>query len=406
MKNPSQVKIGLIGNMNNNHFAIMRYLRDLGYDAYLLLYQNDGRGVNSHFNPENDTWQLNKWKKFIIRTKLYNGGFKAFKYFFMPSYVKKIFNSYDIIIGNGFAPSYAFFSRSKLDLFIPYSTGVEFLKQTNHKNITGIIKSFIYRKIQEIGISNYTERAVIYDISEKHIKYIKKCNVKIENIGIPMVYVENNISEHAIENVGVKRFEKKSKNLDLILFSHVSHIWKKDSFNPGFSNSKRNHILINGFAKYINNYKHKSYKAKLFLVEYGHDIQSSKELIKSHNIEQNVVWLPLMSRKNILRILEKVSLGCGELGGIIWGGTGWEFISKGVPFFQRIDIDNKTFFEATGTPMPQILNVKSENEISKILLDFEKNPTKYYDKGKQLKKWFNNYNGINLVRKYADMLSI
>ena len=91
--------------------------------------------------------------------------------------------------------------------------------------------------------------------TEKHIKHIKKCNVKIENIGIPMVYVENNISEHAIENVGVKKFEKKSKNLDLILFSHVSHIWKKDSFNPGFSNSKRNHILINGFAKYINNYK-------------------------------------------------------------------------------------------------------------------------------------------------------
>lgn len=405
MKNPSQVKIGLIGNMNNNHFAIMRYLRDLGYDAYLLLYQNDGTGANSHFNPENDTWQLNKWKKFIIRTKLYNGGFKALKYFFMPSYVKKIFNSYDIIIGNGFAPSYAFFSRSKLDLFIPYDVGVEFIKETNPKNIIGIIKSYIYRKIQEIGISNYTERAVIYDVNE-NIKYIKNCNIKIENIGIPMVYIENNISKYYSQNVGIKKFEKKSKNLDLILFSHVSHIWKKESFYPGFYDFKRNNILINGFAKYINKYKHKNYNAKLFLVEYGPDIQSSKELIKSHNIEQYVVWLPLMSRKNILRILEKVSIGCSELGGIMWGGTGWEFISKGVPFFQRIDIDNKIFLKTTGTPMPEILNVKSENEISKILLDFEKNPKKYNDKRIQLKKWFNKYNGINLVRKYTNILSI
>ena len=48
------MKIALLGNMNNNHFALLRYLRDVNIDAYLLLYIEDGKGANSHFKPEND----------------------------------------------------------------------------------------------------------------------------------------------------------------------------------------------------------------------------------------------------------------------------------------------------------------------------------------------------------------
>lgn len=46
------MKIGLIGNMNNNNFALMRYFRDLGADAHLLLYANDGQGSLSNFRAE------------------------------------------------------------------------------------------------------------------------------------------------------------------------------------------------------------------------------------------------------------------------------------------------------------------------------------------------------------------
>ena len=52
------MKIALIGNMNNNNFALMRYFRILGADAHLLLYSNDGKGELSHFKPECDTWDI------------------------------------------------------------------------------------------------------------------------------------------------------------------------------------------------------------------------------------------------------------------------------------------------------------------------------------------------------------
>ena len=38
------MKIALLGNMNNNNFALLRYFRDLGFDAHLLLFKNDGTG--------------------------------------------------------------------------------------------------------------------------------------------------------------------------------------------------------------------------------------------------------------------------------------------------------------------------------------------------------------------------
>ena len=36
------MRLGILGNMNNNHFSLMRYMRDLGIDAHLLLYSDDG----------------------------------------------------------------------------------------------------------------------------------------------------------------------------------------------------------------------------------------------------------------------------------------------------------------------------------------------------------------------------
>ena len=48
------MKIALLGNMNNNHFAIARYLRDQGFDAHVLLFDDE----YNHFLPSCDTYSL------------------------------------------------------------------------------------------------------------------------------------------------------------------------------------------------------------------------------------------------------------------------------------------------------------------------------------------------------------
>ena len=44
------MKIGILGNMNNNGNNLVQYLREAGADAHLLLYENEA----VHFTPDAD----------------------------------------------------------------------------------------------------------------------------------------------------------------------------------------------------------------------------------------------------------------------------------------------------------------------------------------------------------------
>ena len=131
--------------MNNAGFCILRYFRDLGADAHLLLYSNDGQDSLSHFKPECDTWEIERWATFIRQTEIPNTVFSGLPpplsgLVSLRSYlksrlgsqvdyvasaskeiIKKTYTGYDKYIGNGIAP--AMFSKAGLvlDIFYPYS---------------------------------------------------------------------------------------------------------------------------------------------------------------------------------------------------------------------------------------------------------------------------------------------
>ena len=180
----------------------------------------------------------------------------------------------------------------------------------------------------------------------------------------------------------------------------MAHIWKNIPNN--FYDVKKNNILIEGFAKYVKTNKSNNYTVKLFLVDYGPDVLHSKNLIKKLHIEAYVTWLPKMSRKEIMLLLEYVSLGCSELGGLLWGGIGWEFLSKGVPFFHYLENSKDAFPNST---IPQFLNVQTSEDIAVHLYNYEISPEKYKKMGKSSKEWFYKYNGEGLVIKYMDFLN-
>ncbi|RMG40019.1 MAG: hypothetical protein D6732_03485, partial [Methanobacteriota archaeon] len=52
MKSGAPIKVALIDNMNNNFFALGRYLRDLGLDVDLYEVPN----ALPHFRPQCDTF--------------------------------------------------------------------------------------------------------------------------------------------------------------------------------------------------------------------------------------------------------------------------------------------------------------------------------------------------------------
>ena len=138
------MKIGLIGNMNNNSFALMRHLRDLGSDAHLLLFANDGaEDNNEYFRPDADTWEYQKWSKFVHQTKIPNAPIAAFNFPFSNVFelsarlkglnnipkldyqvgpvskkiIRRSLESYDRLIGCGISPAALHRVGKRLDYF-------------------------------------------------------------------------------------------------------------------------------------------------------------------------------------------------------------------------------------------------------------------------------------------------
>lgn len=145
------MKVAFIGNMNNNNFALMRYFRDIGIDAHLLLTLDDGKNTLTHFTPDADTWEIERWSPYIHQTIIPNATFAAldgplnaflkiylnFKSFFYPQaqtldpvtreQILIAFSEYDKLVGSGIMPAVLLRINRGLDLFYPYSTGIEFL---------------------------------------------------------------------------------------------------------------------------------------------------------------------------------------------------------------------------------------------------------------------------------------
>ncbi|MCX6266796.1 MAG: hypothetical protein NTW16_05490 [Bacteroidetes bacterium] len=389
------MKIALWGNMNNNFFSLLRYLRNLGLDARLFLYKNE----STHFLPENDSWELEKWTPYIIQTDLINGLSKSdiSMLFVSPSRILKYFNGFDIIIGCGSAPIYLHKVRLKLDIFIPYGSGVEFTSVSLRFNL-----KFIGCLIEKILQVNAIRKSVVYSISFENetIDTLVRLGQSPLLLGIPMVY--NGGGSNEID-FALSKIMNEFKAHDFILFSHVSHIWKNIPVDWR-SSYTRNDLIIEAFAGFVR--KCKAQSPLLVLFEYGYDIPYSRQLIKDLNISKYVKWLPKMSRKEITPLLEYVDFGCGKVGGTsAWGGVAWEFLSKGVPFFWNLTQSNNEYEKKTGNPFPPgLINVRSSEEITHHLLQYEQNREYYKTLGRNSKIWFDSYGGVGLAIKYKALI--
>lgn len=386
-------RIALIGNMNNNHFTLMRYFRDLGHDAYLFPFKDE----LDHFQPWCDTFEIEKWSPYIKILPFKNGNLKRFLFLSKDEISQEIVG-FDYYIGTGFAPAYFYKSKLKLDIFIPYCVYIEFLVLKRYKtyNLTKRISNSLYYYFQKKGLVNNTK--IILTADKTAIETCNDLHLNYKNVAVPCVYNGEAYDQNPEIDSNILR---KVRNSDLVIFSHVSHNYV--NIDPVLD-IKRNNILIEGFSKYIAIKKLSS--PLLVMTEYGKDVNHSKQLIEKLGISNYVIWLSKMNRKDIFSFLKHADFGGGEFGGLLWGGTGWEFISMGIPFFQYTNLTQEEFQNIVGCPMPSFVNTNSANEIAETLLDFEKNPEKYKKMGKELKEWFNKFNGISLAKEYLNILEI
>jgi hypothetical protein len=424
------MKIALIGNMNNNNFAMMRYFRDLGADAHLLLYANDGKGTLSHFTPEADTWEIERWTPFIHQTEIPNaplaaidaplatlvaigsklrsimGLQKSSVSSVTRGQIRRAYCGYDRLIASGSTPAALARIGRALDVFYPYSMGVEFLGcyEFTSSSLGPWHRQFIYRALrrrQLLGLAR--ARCVVCTDREVTGRILAEFCVPSVHHTIPMVYNREKYPESP-PTPALADALRLIKQAGLSLLHHARLMWKK---NERYSNeehlfsTKNSDWLIRAFAALIAARPHIA--PRLFIVEYGPDVEATKKLVIELGIREYVTWLPKMARRELMWLLRRVSIGVGEFYNsdcMIWGGTGWETLASGKPLLQAFRFKEREFEEIYGYPPPPMLTVQSQADLLKNLIFAVDYPDKTAEIGVQASKWFDTYNGLSLAKKW------
>lgn len=431
------MKIALIGNMNNANFSILRYFHDLGYDANLFLFENDFDNENEHFHWKNDTWDIEKWQNYIFKTNIRNSyaqilSGKNYWYlilylfqkisiffgskgdFFNPGvknigkYLESNFQEYDIIIGSGNLPALFTYSKKlKLSIFYPYSTGVEYInvvfEPETIKSKTFLVKKLMQRS-KEVQIKGIKETNLIYNaemgITNTTLLSLSH-NVKCDFI--PAVYVE---SKPKLNSPQLEKLIRKIESVDFSILMHSRHKWDdqlKHTKQWEENENKNNHWLIKAFRRFKNHFPESN--ARLFLMNYGEHTQKSKNLIEKLNLNNHVIWIEKMPRKELLEIIKKVDLVAGEFysaKNMIWGSTGWEAFACGKAFLNSFKFRDKSFPQIFGVPEPNILKSNSIDEIYESIVFAYLNPEKIIEIENENYLWFKKYIGVNEAKKWID----
>ena len=429
------MKIALLGNMNNNNFALLRYFRDLGFDAHLLLFKNDGTGHSDHFKVESDTFEIKKWKPYIHQTDISDNIICAFNFplswllslrFYIKSkfnknltfappvsrkYLKKLLKNYTHLIGSGITPAMLNRIDKSLTIFFPYAIGVEyygdFVIKSLAKKKSGLISRYIFKKIknaQKKGIKN-SMHIINPERSITEFNLVK-LGIKTKPLFLPLYY--ENLKYGSLNIKKIHSINQKLKNSSFSVISHARLFWKKPSNyseNQWIGQNKNNHRLILAFVKLKRS--RPKLRPLLILFEYGPDVKSTKNLIEKLGINKDVIWLPKMDRKFIYHIISKVDVGIGEFYDIkelTWGLTAAEIMMMGKPVIQAFDYTKNKFMKTFGTTLPPIIAAKTENQIYNQLKILSNSKKKRLQIGKLSKVWFDNNMGIDCAKKWTYLI--
>ena len=153
--------------------------------------------------------------------------------------------------------------------------------------------------------------------------------------------------------------------------------------------------------------QNKEANSLLILFEYGWDFEASKQLVIELGISNKVLWLPIMSRKDLMAWLYFADLGIGEFGeSFLTYGSVLESLSLKKPFLgYRRDED---FLEYYPDLYPMI-SANTADLITQGLEDVFNNPIKYKEMGQKGYEWYMKYaieRPINEIVKLIEAKSI
>lgn len=417
--------LAIVGNQNGNGFSLLRFFREAGVDAHLFLYHNDGADTFSHFAPSNMTADIERWNKHISRLPASDYFLTllpspvSWLYFFMLKLlanfglvseppapirakpVRKALDGFDRYLGFGVAPGMFLRLRMHLDIFIPYSTGVEYVEGTpllrfREMAVGRLIAKFFFfpaRAVQVWGLRRV--RSIVLSADRFATEVLDELHLNYTVAPLPFTYIEPLKNPNLNGDLLPEAFLRFRSSRDIIFLSSVRHYW----------DLKRNDFFLRGFAEAIRDMPVRS--VGLVLMEYGHDVNRSKALLEELDIADRVLWIQKSSWLEAIEISRHsdVVVGQFDLGGTIWGNAGWEALALGKPLLQGFYWNEGEFQAFFGLPEPPILPVKSSEDIVRHTLELTLDSALRKKRGFDTLAWYRRHHGESAADGLIRLLS-
>jgi hypothetical protein len=88
----------------------------------------------------------------------------------------------------------------------------------------------------------------------------------------------------------------------------------------------------------------------------------------------------------------------------MWGGVGWEGLSRGKILVQDIEQTDEEYRAEMGHEFPFVMRAEGANDIERHLNSFIWNREYYSQKAKYNREWFDRYAGIGLAQEYKEIV--
>ena len=399
--------------MNNLGFVWLRYIKELGYSVDLYLFENDCAGGLSHFSPKNDTNNYHLYQNNIHQTNVKNGLVSVssisevlylfFKAKFNPlSFFRKfrdikkvkqqIINS-DYVITMGIGPAFLARFERTTDLFSPYGLGVDNVETDL------MIKSLASKNIFRRLIAQYAQKKQIDALKNSRVNIIsdlglnanamKKHKIPYVYDFLPLLYIEED-----------RELAECTTSDTFTFVHHGRHYWVNDEGYDEVtwqSRSKNTNLIIEGFKLFLA--LNPSSNAILKLVEYGKDVKSTKALIKTYDMEDNVKWSGLLNKKELLMFIKTSTVGVGEFystPNTHWGCAGWEVLGMKKPLIQGGYFGKKRYNEYLSKG---VLCANSADEIATNMTKLYKNEIFAKEMSDNAYSYFKHYHNKNYFEK-------
>lgn len=336
--------------MNNMMLPSALYLKDKGYKVTLFLLNEF-----DHFSPQADTDQ-------VIDIDIIKLGWKEDNFSDVNRQtIINTFKGYDFIIGTDYSAAFLNKANIKLDIYFPAGTDLSEWPFKQSKRLIPYRWEFnitLCSIAQFKGIQHAKYLAVDPTNKEYEEQIIKIRGNAIHTENIPYHYLPffENIIE--LKDETLLQLKHQINSFEFKIIQHGRQEWTMSENSDHYKGNER---LINGFNTFI---KETNSNSCLILLEYGSDVQATKQLIKELGIEKHVVWLPKMLRKYLFHFLSYSNVGIGSFGRSWYSSCAvYEILMASLPLIAYRDLKLYEKYD-----LYPLLNANSDSEIAYQLI--------------------------------------